>query len=567
MQVTFQYGIIIPMLKNRYVWIVFLAILLYSIAFSMFRINDTDEGYIVTSSMRILAGELPYRDFFIHTPPLTFYAVAGVFKIFGQSLIVARLFTAVIGLAIAILLYLISLKIIPSVRYALIPPIIFMFWGTAQVNYPSFAWFGLLFALASAYSVVLFFEKKTVLPLICAGLLAGVSFISKQNLGLCVFAVSVPFLFKKLRWYIPSFIAPIAIAALIFYLQGALPDFIKHVFFTAARSGIERIEIFPYPSIKFPQLLIWGGYLLLFYLVIRRAVKGRSIAPFGFLMTGLLSLVVISMLIERALPVSNYILDHVKTGAIRGFYNFLVLSCVASIILSLRERKVVFLSVFALLYIWAGLFISRDMLHHIFTLPPTYILAGYIFYRAGLYVEKKDTWFHYYAVTLPLIYFLSVGFSANMNNEVFRDAEGPLYKMTSPLNIERAKFILADPLLAKDVTDTVNFIDKETAKSERIFYTYWPDGEIYFLADRLPASFFHFIHVDTVKPDDQASIINDIARNRARLVFMPKWRYDDRIALSEKANNNNTYDIEKYVSNNYRLKGTFGRFAVLERAD
>lgn len=574
-------------LKGRYLLIIFAVIFLYLTAFSIFRINDTDEGYILTSSMRILNGQLPYRDFFIHTPPVTFYAIAGLFRVFGQSLIAARIFTSLIGLLISILLYLISLRIIPSVRYALIPSLIFMFWGTAQVNYPSFAWFGLLFALASAYLFVLFLDRRSAVLLIGAGLLSGISFMSKQNLGLCVFVTLALFVIvnrffsgrviKNLLLLILSFMTPVVIMTYFFYLNGALPDFIEHVIFVAAQSGISRMEIFPYPSVKFPQIIIWGAYLSIFCLAIRRASKGRSFFSLGILMGAILSLVTISVMAERMLSATNYFLDHIKTGAIRGFYNFLVIGCLYSLVISVTgmvkgdekktegEIKVAFLSTFALSYIWAGLFISRDMLHHIFSLPPTYILAGYLFYKIDLSMTGIYSHLRSYAVTLPIIYFMAIGCAVNLNNEVFRDAEGPLYGMRFPVKVERAKYILADRESARDITELVLFIDKDTAKDEKIFYSYWPDGEIYFLADRLPASFYHFLHVDTVKPGDQPSIISDIDANRTRLVFVPKWRYDDRAALSSSAHNTNTYKIEKYIYDNYKVKRSFDRFAVLER--
>ena len=177
---------------KRYVYGIFLLLLLYLLFFSIFRINDCEEGYILTASMRILNGELPYKDFFLHTPPITYYAVAAVFKIFGSYLIVARILIAILGLSIAILLYLISGKIMPKI-YAFIPPLIFMFWGTGQVNIPSFAWFGLLFALVSVYAFISFLDHENSWLIITAGLFSGFSFLSKQNLGFCLLIVFIMF--------------------------------------------------------------------------------------------------------------------------------------------------------------------------------------------------------------------------------------------------------------------------------------------------------------------------------------------------------------------------------------
>ena len=94
--------------------------------------------------------------------------------------------------------------------------------------------------------------------------------------------------------------------------------------------------------------------------------------------------------------------------------------------------------------------------------------------------------------------------------------------MRSSIKLERAKYILTDAAFAKDVEDVVNFIDAETSKKEKIFYPCSSDDEIYFLADRMPASFHHWIHGYTVKQSDYTSIISDIIRNNTRLIFLPK---------------------------------------------
>ena len=49
-----------------------------------------DEGIYLDGARRILAGQMPYRDFFVLTGPGTFWNVAVFFKLFGVSLASAR---------------------------------------------------------------------------------------------------------------------------------------------------------------------------------------------------------------------------------------------------------------------------------------------------------------------------------------------------------------------------------------------------------------------------------------------------------------------------------------------
>lgn len=597
-------------MKNKYSNILFLVIFMYGLFFSVFRINDSDEGYILTASMRILHGELPYKDFFLHTPPVSYYAMAALFRIFGQQLIVARVATVVIGLLISILLYLISLKIMTR-KAALISPLIFMFWGTAHASYPSFAWFGLLFALISLYLFILSLEREHFWYIFGAGFFIGMSFLSKQNIGTCTLIVFILFLLvdrllsayfgikkasnialiKNLILLISSFVIPVIITVYLFYLKGALPDFIKYVFWVAAKSGISRRLILPFHSIRLPQLIIFTIYMLIFYVAVKNRNRAKIANLSMFLGAIFIFLIIFAVIWERRLMYFNYSLDHIKAGAVFGFFNLLVLVCDVTIVLFfikikdisatiyIRRKKVLLLAIFALLYAWAGLFISRDLLHHIFSFPPTFIVIAYVFYQAKLYIWKKAR--HFYkdreksevfarfplncVVIFPIIYFLLLGFATNINNEVFRDSEPPLYKMSVPVRLERSKYILADPESARDITGLVNFLSNAATQNEKIFYTYSQDGEIYFLANRVPASFFHFIHGDTVKPSDQGRIIDDIIKNKTRFIFMTTERFNNSAKLCDPKYNSNTYNIEKYIHDNYKLQKEFGKFVVLKR--
>ena len=59
-----------------------------------------DEGLIVAGAMRILHGQLPYRDFNTGYPPAQFYTIAGVFSVFGTTLLAERVWDTVWRLAI-----------------------------------------------------------------------------------------------------------------------------------------------------------------------------------------------------------------------------------------------------------------------------------------------------------------------------------------------------------------------------------------------------------------------------------------------------------------------------------
>ncbi|MGH7699557.1 MAG: hypothetical protein ACREMJ_03420 [Gemmatimonadales bacterium] len=64
-----------------------------------------DEAIPVLAAARILDGDLPYRDFWTIYPPGQLYLLAGLFKVFGTSLVVSRLGSVAAILATSILMY------------------------------------------------------------------------------------------------------------------------------------------------------------------------------------------------------------------------------------------------------------------------------------------------------------------------------------------------------------------------------------------------------------------------------------------------------------------------------
>ena len=55
-----------------------------------------DEGIVLTGAMRVVAGQVPYRDFYFIYGPAEIYILAGLFKLFGPSLLAERLFDLLI---------------------------------------------------------------------------------------------------------------------------------------------------------------------------------------------------------------------------------------------------------------------------------------------------------------------------------------------------------------------------------------------------------------------------------------------------------------------------------------
>src|ERR1700722_13307170 len=67
--------------------------------------NVYDEGLILEGAVRVLDGAIPHRDFYANYGPGQFYVLAGLYKIFGVSVLVERLLDTVVRGFIVVLVF------------------------------------------------------------------------------------------------------------------------------------------------------------------------------------------------------------------------------------------------------------------------------------------------------------------------------------------------------------------------------------------------------------------------------------------------------------------------------
>ena len=145
------------------------------------RPNVYDEGIVLTAAMRVAAGQLPHRDFYAIYGPAEFYLFAGLFKIFGQSILVERLFDLLLrSLTVATVYTIASQYLRKSI--------------TLATTIAAFLWLlGLLSATAGAAVIAV-----TLLNLISTSLLVPIftSTLSKRRMFLIGVLAAIAWLFR-----------------------------------------------------------------------------------------------------------------------------------------------------------------------------------------------------------------------------------------------------------------------------------------------------------------------------------------------------------------------------------
>ncbi|MEO7135988.1 MAG: hypothetical protein ABI024_17415, partial [Vicinamibacterales bacterium] len=73
--------------------------------------NLLDEGSTAAQALRILHGDVIYRDFFTVVTPLSYYTIAALFQVFGEQLMVMRWAALVTGVGLALVTLLVARRI------------------------------------------------------------------------------------------------------------------------------------------------------------------------------------------------------------------------------------------------------------------------------------------------------------------------------------------------------------------------------------------------------------------------------------------------------------------------
>jgi hypothetical protein len=150
-----------------------------------------DEGLILTGAMQVAAGHIPHRDFYAVYGPGQFYALAALFDVFGQTLLVERLYDAAVKAGIVCLVYVVSLRLMGRVFATIVAG--FCLLLVSQIGYPVYPiWTCLFFSLLAVLPLFAIFEGHySTLGLFSSGLCAGAVVLFRYDMGiLAVLALS-----------------------------------------------------------------------------------------------------------------------------------------------------------------------------------------------------------------------------------------------------------------------------------------------------------------------------------------------------------------------------------------
>lgn len=479
-------------------------------------LNGYDEGLILAGADRILKGHLPYVDFWSLYPPGQFYVLAFLFKLFGTSMLVERIYDLIVKSLLTVFGFLIARKLGFSNKIALISwgmLLLWMgYWGV--VAYPVYT--AILFIFISIYFFLCYMEDNRVHWLIYSGLFMTLGAMFRHDLaGMAVVVVLITLFLKglmstekRLACPICYYIFGVLLAGLPIFMYlintiGMQPLFNQLIWLPA--NIIPKYRWLPYPSVIsldtiqffiFPLILLIGFFTSLLLIINHKTHSKISYGMF------LLSLVGILSINQARVRCDNIHLIPV------ALFSITIIPCLFSFVLSnLTSKKK-----------WVTLFIFVIAIGSVFIKPV----------RSKSYLFNSD-----YVVTPNISAIDRAGYSK----------------------------------MEEDLRNLVSYIQNNTTKNEAIYVGVKNHDQfivndviIYFLAARNYATKYHELHPGITNTSTiQKEIIDELKNSSVRMIILsPRYWYEPNDTMIDSKINL----LDDYISTNYEIIKKYGIYEV-----
>jgi hypothetical protein len=521
------------------------------------RPNIYDEGIVLTASMRVAAGQIPHRDFYAIYGPAQFYILAGLFKLFGQSILVERFLDLFFRALLVVSVYTVASS---YVRRSV----------AAYTSIVALAWLlGLYFASASSavipVSVFNLISTALIIPVFTrtiatrrifgAGAIAGIATLFRYDTGIallaihaCIIAIGICIRFKSGRmraflsafWpYLPGF-ALVTLPPALYYLSVAPLHPLIHDIILFPSRYYHRARNLPFPAITLDDLDNLAVYLPI-------AVVGISLY----------------------VVVANCLRMRDSNASAQSKLE--------------RQRQCGFLVAFGLLALamyFKGI-VRISVIQMYLTIIPSLLLAAALF-------QQRFTFRRPIQISIMLVACLTVLSPAWRLLQEMRDMReqhtslpesvwSAARRTTSSI---RTTWCRTTNSATRDLCflpednriQTVEFIDSHTSQDQKIFVgvthhdrIFANDNLIYFASHRLPATrWSHFDPDLQNRYDIQAQIVQELEANVPPYVVLDSG-FDRVREPNDSSRSSGVTLLDEYLHKNYQYTQSFGQLSIWQR--
>jgi hypothetical protein len=511
--------------------------------------NLLDEGSQAAQALRVLNGEVIYRDFFTVVTPFSYYTVAWLFDLFGAELMVMRWTVLALGMGIAALTLLVARRVM-AWPFAAAAALMTTVWGWFTVAPNFYSWEASCLVLVALGCYMRHAQTGGRWWIAAAGIAAGLSAMTKQNVGAYVTAALLLCI-----WLSAAFDTAFNLKRrlrLTAWLAGgvAVPVLSTLVMLVAAGAGPYLYESWVYyPLVKYPPRFS-VPYPAFYPLLpdLQLATIGDVAGAWERLPEAARYELITRIVIY--IPAVVYPFTAAAVAVLAGWYRR---SGDADLArhghLVLAVALVGFLTLFQA---WP----RADVTHILFGLQPTFILFAYLWWcawKALARVPGPQPPLQAVALVLtlaPLLALVWYGYART-------DWEYQNY--VAALQVDRGRGVLAHPSEAERINKMTGFIQHNTVPDDPIFVVPWASG-FYFLTGRDNPTRSDFILFED--PEAYPCILSRLEQNPPKyVIYGYTWDVDGR-HFSDYAR-----PIDAYIRTRYVLEDSVDGYEAWRRID
>lgn len=520
--------------KNLILYIILLASSFIYFLPSVFKpLNLYDEGQIVYGAFRVLNGQMPYRDFWTLYGPVQYFVIALVFKTFGISVLVARLWDIFIRSLLALMIFLSAQKLTTK-RNALLSWFMSVVWLNffGFFNYPIFPAF-----LTSLFSLYLFYvylkNQKSSVYILASSLFAVLAGLFRYEYGIfiiiaeMIILIAFVFINKKVYSSIFIYLSGIFITTLpylyVLFKNVSLVD-IRYFLITYPMEIYPKVRAISFPMLNINQILTSNNLISTLNTILSIIYFFPYYIP--------LLVFVLSIILTMKNILNN---NTKKTDASIWFRAVLTVCGILSLKYILSRADYIHLSVPIL-----------------FTIILLFSLSSYI---SNYYLKNALNKLIYLFAILMMAYPLM---NINFDSVSLKYTEH---------TIKRANGIALFPFAEK----TISFIQSHVPEGGFIFVgssrhdkVMYNDVMFYFLSERDNASKFdQLVPGDVNTLSSQQKIVSDIQRKKVRYIVLFSGFDNDFDEENESSISSGITYLDDYFADNFKTIEQFGLYRIL----
>ena len=539
--------------------------------------NASDEGFLPALALRLVRGQVIYRDFYYTLPPLSVYKEATVMAVLGPAygFLASRwVFAVEVSLGSVIAFLIIRRYISPLLAFLVTLPTVF--FTTVLYAYSNFNFDAQLLFLVAVLVLVWEGERERVPIVLLAGMFCGLAFLAKPTylamaVGVCILGLLRPLMAGPRRWplFAAGFAATVGIVFGVIALAGLWSLFRQQAFGLLLQARPRPFGFYLYQD--WPHWLYQPGRAILAPLALIVLLVAARLRPWLAIAAVAVLAGVFAGFVVPALPSSG---QGIPTN---GQMNLLVGALAAILAINLVASAV---TVAARLPAIAARPWAARIREEIF--PPSIpIMAAVLEYLQG--VDLTSMRFAYVGtfIGIPVaLTFLYQGWRVWRGTDAVRFAipavvgvfiavagavvthgspylDGPREQMTADFTAPRLAGIKTLPGNAAHVNALVAEIEKDTAPGDRVLV--FPDGQSYYvLTGRANPTRVDWYDPLGTTPAISSQAIVDLERNPPTWIMIQDYKESDLLHLrpNDFENEKTWKPIYDYITTAYNLVST-----------